>query len=70
MHIKKPAKDANRYILTQTDYFTKYVEAIPLPNKSAAAVTHDQYKTYCRHGALAHVISDQGGDFFGKKLTD
>ena len=25
-------------------------------------MTHDQYKTYCRYGALAHVISDQGGD--------
>ena len=57
-------------MLTQIDYFTKYVEAIPLSNKGAATVTHDLYKTYCRYGALAQVISDQGGDFFGKKLTD
>ena len=66
----KETKYANRYIFTQKDYFTKYVEAILLSNKSAAAVTHDLYKKYCRHGAIAHVISDEGGDLFCKKLTD
>lgn len=53
----------NRYLLTQTDYFSKYVEAIPLPDKSALSVAKDLYKTYCRHGAPAHIISDQGRDF-------
>lgn len=28
----------NRYLLTQTDYFSKYVEAILLPDKSALSV--------------------------------
>ena len=53
----------NRYILTQTDYFNKYVEAVPLHSKSAEAVAQGLYATYCRHGASVHVISDQGGEF-------
>ena len=57
-------KNANRYI-----DFTKHVEAIPLSNKSAEAMTYGLYKTYCRHGAPPHVISDQG-DFFNKVLTE
>ena len=57
----------NRYILTQTDYFSKYVEAVPLPSKSAEAVAQGLYATYryCRHGAPAHIISDQG-EFINK----
>ena len=62
-------KNANRYILTQTDDFTKHVEAIPLSNKSAEAMTYGLYKTYCRHEAPPHVISDQG-DFFNEVLTE
>ena len=62
----KVTKNGNRYILTQTDYFTKYVEAVPIPNKSAEAVAQGLYTTYCRHGAPAHVISDQGGEFVNK----
>ena len=53
----------NRYLPTQTDYFSKYLEAIPLPEKSALSVVKGLNKTYCRHGAPAHIISDQGRDF-------
>ena len=30
--------DGNQYVLTMTDYFSKYVEAIPIPDKSALSV--------------------------------
>ena len=56
----------NRYLLTQTDYFSKDVEAIPLPDKSVLSVAKVPYKTYCRQGAPAHIISDQGRDFVNK----
>ena len=59
----KMSGKGNRYLLTTTDYFSKYVEAIPLPDKSALSVTKGLYKAYCRHGAPAHIISDQGRDF-------
>lgn len=65
----KESKNGNRYILTQTDYFTKYVEAVAIPRKSAEAVAKGLYLTYCRHGAPAHVISDQGGEFVNKVCT-
>ena len=53
----------NRYILTQTDYFTKYVEAVPIPDKTAGSVAKALFKTFCRHGAPAHIITDQGTEF-------
>ena len=57
------SKKGNKYLLTQTDYFTKYVEAVPLPDKSAYSVAKALYSTFCRHGAPVHVISDQGREF-------
>ena len=54
------SQKGNKYLLTQTDYFTKYVEAVPLPDKSADSVAKALYSTFCRHGALVHIISDQG----------
>lgn len=59
----KVSAQGNRYLLTMTDYFSKYVEAIPLPDKSAVSVAKGLYKAYCRHGAPAHIISDQGREF-------
>ena len=51
------------YLLTMTDYLSKYVEAIPLPDKSVLSVVKGFYKMYCRHGASAHIISDQRREF-------
>ena len=48
------------YVLTMTDYFSKYVEAAAIPNKSAFSVARAIYKVYCRHGAPVSVICDQG----------
>lgn len=62
------SQDGNRYLLTQTDYFTKYVEATPLPHKSADEVAKGLYSTYCRHGAPVHIISDQGREFVNQVI--
>ena len=59
----KVSAKGNRYLLTMTDYFRKFVEAIPLPDKSAVSVAQSLYKAYCRHGAPAHIISDKGREF-------
>ena len=53
----------NRYLLTMTDYCSKYVEAIPLADNSAVSVSKGLYKAYCRHRAPAHIISDRGREF-------
>ena len=57
------SKKGNKFILTLTDYFTKYVEACPIPDKSANSVARALYSTFCRHGSPAHIISDRGGEF-------
>ena len=49
------------------DYFTKYVEACPLPMKSADCAASSLYQTFCCHEAPVHIVTDQGGEFVDKK---
>ena len=49
----------NKYIVTVTDYFSKWPEAAPLPNKAAGGVADFLYSLFCRHGWPNIVISDQ-----------
>ena len=59
----KPSALGYKLVLTVTDYFSKYVEAIPIPDKSADSVAKGIYKIYCRQGAAVHIITDQGKEF-------
>ena len=43
------AEDGSRYILTLRDYFTKWVEAIPTPDKSAKGVAASLFKVIVYH---------------------
>ena len=38
------SKEGNRYILTLSDYFSKFVEAVPLPDKCAKSVSRILFK--------------------------
>ena len=42
--ISPQSNAGNKYILTLSDYFTKFVEAIALPNKSASGVAVTIFK--------------------------
>lgn len=53
----------NKYILTMTCYFNKWVEAFPLLDKSASSIAHAIYSAYCWHGAPVDIITDQGREF-------
>ena len=53
----------NQYILSMTCYFTKWVEAFPLPDKTAFSVARAIYSCYCGHGAPNNIITDQGRKF-------
>lgn len=46
-----------------TCYFSKWVEAFPLQDKSAINVARAIYAAYCRHGAPNDIITDQGKEF-------
>ena len=38
------SKKGNQYILTLSDYFSKFVEAVPLPDKCAKSVSRILFK--------------------------
>ena len=59
----KPSALSYKFVLTMTDYFSKYVEATPIINKSANSVAKGIYKIYCQQGAPVHIITDQGKEF-------
>lgn len=50
-------------IVTLTDYFTKWTEAAPLPDKCAAGVVKLIYSVMCHHGCPKVLITDQGREF-------
>ena len=59
-------KAGNQYILTMTCYFSKWVEAYPIADKTANSVAAAVYKIYCRHGAPVSIITDQGREFINE----
>ena len=60
----------NKYVLTITDYFTKWVLAIPLPNQTAHATAHALHENYiCRYGVPEYILSDQGSHFVNNLMV-
>ena len=54
----------NRYILVVSDYFSKWVEAYPVPNQEATTVADKIASEWvCRYGAPHSLHSDQGTNF-------
>ena len=56
--------DGNKYILVMADYFTKWTEALPMPNMEACTVAKILVENVlCRFGILQKIHSDQGRQF-------
>ena len=53
----------NRYLLVVQDYFTKWVEAIPLPDQTATRITKELVKIFTTYGCPDILHSDQGRNF-------
>ena len=49
-----------KYIIFCIDYFSKYVEAKAIENKTGVAVATFIYELICRYGVLDITITDQG----------
>ena len=53
----------NRYLLVVQDYFTKWPEAIPIPDQTAERISKEMVKLFCTYGIPDIVHSDQGQNF-------
>ena len=53
----------NRYLLVVQDYFTKWVEAIPMLDQTAVCITNAVVKLFAMLGLPRIVHSDQGQNF-------
>ncbi|KAJ8335463.1 hypothetical protein SKAU_G00388050 [Synaphobranchus kaupii] len=62
----KASSKGNRYCLTATDFFTKWVEAIPIKEKMAVATSQALMDMFYTHGAPEVVLTDQGREFWNK----
>ena len=59
-----PRTDAgNAYIITASDYFTKWPEASAIPDKTASTVASFLFKLITRHGSPVIIQSDQDREF-------
>ena len=65
----KTSTKGNRYLLIHTDNHSKFVAAVPLPDKSTRSVAEGLHKTYCEYGAPAQIILHQGREFVNQ-VTD
>jgi transposase InsO family protein len=61
--LSMPKAHGFRYIITAVDYYTKWVEAAPLTDKSSLSVARFLWDLHCRYGAADVFISDQGREF-------
>ena len=57
----------NRYLVIVQDYITKWLEAIPLPDRKASSITAEPVNQFSRIGILEVLHFDQG-IFFEKTL--
>lgn len=63
----KISNNGNRYILTATDYLTKWAEIRAVPDISADTTAKFIVEDIiCRHGAVEEILSDLGKNFLAK----
>lgn len=54
----------NQYVLVITDYFTRHVTALALPNCTAETTAQTLFNDYfCKYGIPSVILSDQGSHF-------
>ena len=56
----------HRYIFVATEYLTRWAEASPIPDKSAATVAHEVMKLVYRFRVTSILMHDQGREFCNK----
>ena len=63
-NVKLPlSRNNNRYLLVVQDYFTKWADAVPLTDQTAARITGELTKIFSQFGHPDVLHSDQGRSF-------
>ena len=57
------SQNSNRYLLVIQDYKTKWAEAIPIPNQTAARITTELIRVFSCYSILDILHSDQGKNY-------
>ena len=61
----------NSYVLVVGDYFTKWMEAYPIPNQDAITVANKLVNEFiCRFSVPRQLHSDQGAQFESQVITE
>ncbi|XP_026420190.1 uncharacterized protein LOC113316187 [Papaver somniferum] len=70
-NINPPSSKQHEYVITATEYFTKWVEAIPLRGTTGETIVAF-IKEYiiCRFGVSKHIITDNGTPFANKPVRE
>ena len=65
------SENGNAYLLVISDYFTRWVEAYPIPDKTASTVA-DKYVSefVTRYGIAEQIHTDQGREFMSSLFTE
>ena len=58
-----PEAGGLKYLIVLVDYFSKWIEAKALADKSATSVATFLFEVMCRHGCFQTQINDQGREF-------
>ena len=53
----------NKYLLVMQDYFTKWADAKPIKDQTAATISAELVKLFCTYGIPEIIHSDQGANF-------
>lgn len=67
--IDPPSSVGHKWILTTTDYFTRWSEVVPLRNSSETEVMTFLEDLVCRYGLPKTIISDNARAFMGSRIT-
>ncbi|XP_063049345.1 KRAB-A domain-containing protein 2-like [Engraulis encrasicolus] len=62
--LQKSSKGGNRYLLTATDFFTKWVEARPIKKKQALLTSEAMMDIFLTHGSPEVILTDRGREFW------
>eukprot|EP01018_Ginkgo_biloba_P009792 Gb_07726 [translate_table: standard] len=68
--INPPSSAGHRYIVTATDYMTKWVEAVPLKKIDQETTPDFIYQwIMCRFGVPLEIVSDRGAQFMSQLVA-